>query len=180
MATRGPPRAPKPAPAELAAQLAAGVPAALANPGIARLRPRARRGAAAMRRGDPREAVRHHAEAVKLANEAGLGREAAVIAGRGRYEFTHTREQLTSVLRHDGSPVAVEYERRGRVARVVDPAGFGTRVQYDRDGRVAAVHIGLVGRDTYKNDILHLLDGGKATSLVGGGRLAPALFVGTR
>lgn len=50
----------------------------------------------------------------------------------------------------------------------------------DRDGRVAAVHIGLVGRDTYKNDILHLLDDGKATSLVGGGRIAPALFVGAR
>jgi hypothetical protein len=75
-----PPRPPPPPPAELAAQLAAaGVPAALANPGIARLRPLVLRGAAAMRRGDPHEAVRHHSEAVKLANEAGLGKEAAVM-----------------------------------------------------------------------------------------------------
>ena len=37
----------------------------------------------------------------------------------------------------------------------------------DRDGRVAAVHIGLVSKSEYQNDIINLLENGKSTSGAG-------------
>ena len=40
----------------------------------------------------------------------------------------------------------------------------------DRDGRVAFVHMGLVGRDTYENEIRSLLSGGKRAAAFGGKR----------
>ena len=40
----------------------------------------------------------------------------------------------------------------------------------DRDGRVAFVHMGLVGKDTYENEIRSLLGGGNQAAARGGER----------
>jgi peroxiredoxin len=48
----------------------------------------------------------------------------------------------------------------------------------DRDGKVASVHIGLVGKSDYENEIKHLLDGGKDASIGSRGGIVPAVVVG--
>jgi peroxiredoxin len=50
----------------------------------------------------------------------------------------------------------------------------------DRDGRVASVHIGLVPRTDYQNEIMHLLENGSDKAAAAGGtvRAVPAVLAG--
>jgi peroxiredoxin len=50
----------------------------------------------------------------------------------------------------------------------------------DREGRVAAVHIGLIGKDAYQNDIVALLESSERVQNSGGGNAAVAVSMGAR
>ena len=52
-----------------------------------------------------------------------------------------------------------------------------TTFMIDRDGKVASVHIGLISKSDYDNEIKHLLEGQKSTTSGGDGGIVPAMAV---
>jgi cytochrome c biogenesis protein CcmG/thiol:disulfide interchange protein DsbE len=50
----------------------------------------------------------------------------------------------------------------------------------DREGRVASVHIGLVGKEAYQNDIVALLESSERVQNSGGGNAAVAVSMGAK